>query len=116
MEPPAHRGSVHAQGAGVQESVAWAQAAPPTAVRGHEMLDELQSCLTPAEAKYRWDAFQQAHRSVGAAAKAGGIHVVNCPVMRSYPLPARKDHRRVDIVVHRGVHSSPTRDAKVQPW
>jgi hypothetical protein len=71
------------------------------------MLVELRSRLTRTEAAYRDEAFRKAHRFVDVAAGIGGVHVVNRAIMKTYPLPARKDHRRVDIVVNRGSAFTP---------
>ena len=84
----------------MQESVAWAQAVPPTAARGHEMLEELQARLQPAERQYREEALMQAHGFIDVAARARGLPA---PAWKSFPRKRRTDRRRIDIEVRLGV-------------
>jgi len=100
MDPFIHRGRVQAQGGGVEESVPWAQDQPPTAREGHEMLNALEVRLTARESACRAEAFRQAHEYIDRAARVGGSHA---PDRKSYPAPPRKDQRRVDIEVLKGI-------------
>ena len=94
------RGRVQAQGGGIEESVPWAQMFPPTESEGHRILDVLHDRLTPAEQRYREQAFEQAHQLVRrAAATIGGMPVDK----KSFPFPPRRDRRRVDVEVQLGI-------------
>lgn len=94
-----HRGRVQAQGPGVEESVPWAQATPPTVADGHRMLDELRAKLSRTEQEHREVAFEQAHQFVDRVGRSGGTGHTS----KSFPQRSRPDHRRVDIEVHAGL-------------
>jgi hypothetical protein len=95
-----HRGRVQAQGGGTQESEAWAQDEPLPAREGHSKLDTLRDWLSASEQQMRSDAFQEAHAFVDTAAAAGGA---GANTKKSFPRLSRRDHRRVDIEVHKGL-------------
>src|SRR5260370_17815767 len=63
-DAPPHRGRVQAQGGGTEESVPWTQTSAPTVSDVLRILDELEAKLTPAEKKYREEAFGQARAFV----------------------------------------------------
>lgn len=84
----------------MQESVAWAQTFPPTAARGHEMLEELRSRLPPSEQRLRARAFELAHRFVDQSAAAGGAWAWTGKV---YPPHVKRDGPHVDVEVIAGV-------------
>lgn len=67
------------------------------------MLEELRARLTSKEREAREQAFEQAHRFIDNAARVGGVG----PTTRSYPQPPRKDQRRVDIEVIKGIAFTP---------
>ncbi len=95
-----HRGRVQAQGAGIEESIPWAQAAPPTVTDGHGMLNDLRARLISSEQQYRELAFTQAREFVD---RAGHTRGVSAPVKKSFPYPPRRDRRRVDVEVIKGL-------------
>jgi len=63
------------------------------------MLRELRAKLPLAEQRPREEACEQAHAFVDKAAEAGGASSVK----KSFPVPPRRDHRRIDIEVNKGV-------------
>lgn len=99
-----HRGRFQAQGSGVEESVPWARPSPPTQAEGHGMLDELRGMLTPPEQDHRELAFCGAHRFVDRAASGGGAH---SPLKKSFPAIPRRNRRRVDVEVLKGLAFAP---------
>jgi hypothetical protein len=96
---PPHRGRVQAQGCGTEESVAWADDAPPTESEVLAMLDELEQKLSPAEQQERASAFREAREFVRRSARAGGI---TAPVSKSFPRKPLKGGIRVDFEVIAG--------------
>lgn len=101
--PQKHRGRCQAQGpnkgVAIEESVPWAQEEPPTADKGHSMLNQLGAKLSDVERALRDLAFERAHKHVDDLAKAGGKDAVH---KASFPMPARRDGRRVDIEILSG--------------
>ncbi|MCI0460549.1 MAG: hypothetical protein L0Z62_26645 [Gemmataceae bacterium] len=95
-----HRGRVQAQGGGVEIAESWDQDDPLLASEGHTKLDRLKSRLIPAEQKHREEAFREAHEFVDRAAATGVGACAN--TRKSFPRKPRRDHRRVDIEVHKG--------------
>lgn len=95
-----HRGRVQAQGGGIEESEAWAQDVPLPVEEGHERLDVLREKLAPREQEMRADAFVSAHEFIDRAARDGGA---TAGTSKSYPTRPRRDKRRVDVVVIKGV-------------
>lgn len=96
---PRHRGRLQAQGGGVEESEAWARTTPLSATEAHKMLHALHSKLSPREQTYRDQAFKDAHKFINNAACCNGVRA---QIRKSYPMPPRPDHRRVDIEVIAG--------------
>lgn len=90
---------MQAQGGGIDESESWARDAPLPACIGHELLDSLSGKLAPSERRHREKGFEQAHRYVDRAARAGGTG----PIGKSFPFPPRGDQRRVDVEVQAGL-------------
>jgi hypothetical protein len=64
------------------------------------MLETLSNRLSGREAEMREDAFQKAHRFIDEVQAAGGAHA---GTKKSWPQPPRRDQRRVDIEVHKGI-------------
>ncbi|GAC1475310.1 MAG: hypothetical protein NVSMB9_27520 [Isosphaeraceae bacterium] len=95
-----HRGRVQAQGGGVEESEPWTQDDPLLVADGQQKLVVLRDKLIPVEQAFRHGAFLDAHRFMERAADAGGARA---GTKKSYPQPTRKDQRRVDIEVHKGL-------------
>jgi hypothetical protein len=95
-----HRGRVQAQGGGIEESEAWARDQPLPAPEGHTFLDTLRDKLSPSEQAMRVEAFAESHVFIDVAAAAGGAGAGTC---KSFPRRPRKDQRRVDIVVIKGL-------------
>jgi hypothetical protein len=93
-----HRGRIQAQGGGLEKSVAWSQAEPPTVSEGLNMIDDLISQLTPKEYKVREKSFEQARNSINQAAQCGGINALR---KKSFRVKGTKD-TRVDIDVLNG--------------
>jgi hypothetical protein len=98
---PEHRGRVQAQDGGVEESVAWAQSTPPTVSDGLRFLEQLRSKLTPREQEARAEAFKEAGDYIQSVSRVGGM--LHTHQKKSFPKKARRDHRRVDIEVNKGV-------------
>jgi hypothetical protein len=99
-----HRGRFQAQGPNqgeaIEESVPWNRELPPTNTDGYQMLNTLRDRLSAQEQQERLVAFAQARQFVDRAATAGGVRAI---VRKSYPSPARRDGRRVDVEVLAGV-------------
>lgn len=94
-----HRGRLQAQGGRIEQSEAWAQDTPLPATEGFRRLDLLKDRLSPREQEYREKAFDLARRFIIQVAGAGGTG----PTKKSYPQPPRRDQRRVDIEVIKGL-------------
>jgi hypothetical protein len=95
-----HRGRLQAQGGEIEESESWAQDTPLLLSHGHQKLNDLHGRLQPAEQRYREEAFAEARAYVDRVAEAGGARP---GTSKSFPLRPRRDHRRVDIEVHKGL-------------
>jgi hypothetical protein len=97
-----HRGRVQAQGGGVEESIPWAQASPPTDADGYKMLVDLRNRLLPSEQRHRETAFAEARAFILRASQEGGVHAIPRAVQKSFPRKPLPDNRRVDIEVRKG--------------
>jgi hypothetical protein len=97
--PADNRGRLQAQGGGVEESETWAQDAPLPLPDGHKKLERLREKLRPAEQRMRTEAFTEATQFIDHVATIGGAEA---GTKKSFPQKARRDHRRVDIEVHKG--------------
>ncbi len=95
-----HRGRLQAQGGGVEESESWAQDNPLLLSEGHQKLNALHDKLQPAEQRHRLEAFAEARAYIERIADAGGARP---GTKKSFPLRPRRDHRRVDVEVHKGL-------------
>lgn len=89
----------------MESSESWSLPEPLSAVRARNMLEELNARLTSSEQAYRKTAFAKAREFVDRAEANGGV---DAPIRKSYPIPARADHRRVDIEVSKGKAFVPT--------
>lgn len=96
--PRMHRGRIQAQGGGLEASVPWSQAKPPTTAQGLAMLNALKTQLTAKQVKERSFGFARAEKFIINAGKAGGV---SAPVSRTFLTPGEK-HIRVDIEVITG--------------
>jgi len=94
-----HRGRFQAQGPGLESSEPWSEIAPLAALMAHHLLSALQANIPPREATLRMDGFHKAHRFIDGCAKNGGVGATK----QSWPKPSRKDSRRVDIEVQKGI-------------
>ncbi len=92
------RGRIQAQGGGVEKSVSWNRATPPTVSEGLKMVDDLEASLTKAERKARQKELDKARKFIRDAGKAGGI---DAPVSKTFLAKDTKDVR-VDIEVISG--------------
>jgi hypothetical protein len=63
------------------------------------MLNDLYDRLTEVERRFREEAFIEAHDYVDVAAAAGGVGFIK----KSFPRKPRRDHRRIDIEVQKGL-------------
>ena len=83
-----HRGRIQAQGGGLEESVAWSRATPPTVTEGLTMIDQLISQLSSAEYRIRAKAFEDARNFVILTADHNGVdHLVK----KSFLVKGTKD-------------------------
>jgi hypothetical protein len=98
-----HRGRFQAQGGrgrGLQQSEAWGQSEPITAVAGHSLLDTLWAKLGKSDQALRQEGFNQAHGFIQSALEAGGVG----PIMKTYPKgKLRATDGRVDVEVRKGL-------------
>jgi hypothetical protein len=99
---PPHRGRVQAQGAGMEQSIRWAQHSPPTVRDVLRMLDELEGKLTRSEKRDREEAFRQAREFVRRVPPCGLAAVTK----RSFPRNNR-GQIRVDLEVRAGLACVP---------
>src|SRR5260370_32567867 len=106
-DAPPHRGRVQAQGGGTEESVPWTQTSAPTVADVLRILDELEAKLTPAEKKYREEAFGQARAFVRNVPAPG----LSARTSKSFPRNTAGDIR-VDIEVIAGLACVPDSTAK----
>ena len=93
-----HRGRIQAQGGGLEESVAWSRATPPTVTEGLTMIDQLISQLSLAEYQIRAKAFEDARKFV---IRTGDNHGVDCLIKKSFWVKGTQDIR-VDIEIIKG--------------
>ena len=98
-----HRGRLQAQGGrgrGLQESEAWGQSEPITAVDGHALLDTLWRKLGKSDQELRQQGFAQAHGFIQTALEVGGVG----PIVKTYPKgKLRAIDGRVDVEVKKGL-------------
>jgi hypothetical protein len=95
-----HRGCLQAQGGDIEESESWTQDNPLLLSNGHQKLNILHDKLNPAEQGYRQQAFAQAGEFMERAADAGGA---GSGTRKSFPQRPRRDQRRIDIEVIKGL-------------
>lgn len=93
-----HRGRIQAQGGGLEKSVAWSQATPPTVTEGLTVIDELIRQLSSAEYQIRAKAFEDARKFV---IRTADNHGVDCLVKKSFRVKGTQDIR-VDIEITKG--------------
>lgn len=94
----AHRGRIQAQGAKLEESVAWNQDTPLTAADAKQKLQELKGKLNKKDLAAREDAFKKADKFIDNAAKCGGA---DAHISQTFMVKDTK-HERVDIEVITG--------------
>ena len=94
----AHRGRIQAQGAKLEESVAWNQDKPLTASEGKQKLSELKAKLHRKDLAVREDAFKKADKYIDNATKCGGADAF---ISHSFRVQGTK-HERVDIEIITG--------------
>ncbi|MBP5076453.1 RHS domain-containing protein [Pseudomonas chlororaphis] len=94
----AHRGRIQAQGAKLEESVAWNQDTPLTASDAKKKLEELKGKLSKKDLAARGDAFKKADKFIDNAAKCGGA---DAHISQTFMVKDTK-HERVDIEVITG--------------
>ncbi|MGY2292370.1 RHS repeat-associated core domain-containing protein, partial [Pseudomonas sp. SDO528_S397] len=94
----AHRGRIQAQGAKLEESVAWNQDTPLTASDAKIKLEELKGKLNKKDLAARQDAFKKADRYIDNAVKCGGA---DAHISRTFMVKDTKSER-VDIEVIAG--------------
>lgn len=88
------------QGGGIDDSEAWAQALPLTAVDGKAMLRRLQARLPPRELGMRLQAMVAANAFIDRCEVVGGVPA---QVRRSFNVSGDRQNRRVDIEIISGV-------------
>ena len=93
-----HRGRIQAQGDGLEKSVSWNRATPPTSKEELSMLDELTESLTKGERKARQEAIDKAKKWIINAGKNGGA---DAPVSKTFLIKGTKDVR-IDIEIITG--------------
>lgn len=94
-----HRGRFQAQGAGVEQSVAWTLVSPSSKSHGNDCILKLRAKLSPAELLAREECFIKAVDFVNRAPSYG----ISAFLKHScIPFPPQKDIR-VDIDVLAGV-------------
>jgi hypothetical protein len=93
-----HRGRIQAQGGGLEKSVAWSQATPPTVTKGLAMINELISQLSSAEYRIRANAFEDARKFVIRTADNNGVDSL---IKKSFRVKGTQDIR-VDIEIIKG--------------
>ena len=93
-----HRGRIQAQGGGIEKSVSWSRATPPTVTEGLTMIDELISQLSPVEYQIRAKASEDARKFV---IRTGDNQGVDCLVKKSFRVKGTQDIR-VDIEIIKG--------------
>jgi len=93
-----HRGRIQAQGGGVEESEPRTRPSPLLTSEALRLVDILEDRLTTIEADRRRDAFVSARRFIRNAAPRGVG-----PTKKSWPSPPRRDQRRADIEVQKGL-------------
>jgi RHS repeat-associated protein len=94
----AHRGRIQAQGAKLEESVAWNQDTPLTASDAKKKLEELKGKLNKKDLAARQDAFKKADKYIDNAAKCGGA---DAHISQTFKVKDTKSER-VDIEVITG--------------
>lgn len=94
----AHRGRFQAQGEKLEESVAWNQDSPLTAIEARAKLEELKNKLDKGSLSVREEAFQKADNFVLSACKCGGV---DAPVSKTFMVKGAR-RERVDIEVISG--------------
>jgi hypothetical protein len=94
----AHRGRIQAQGAKLEESVAWNQDKPLTASDAKQKLIALKAKLDRKDLAIREDAFKKAEKYIDNAAKCGGA---DASISHTFKVKDTK-HERVDIEVITG--------------
>jgi RHS repeat-associated protein len=94
----AHRGRIQAQGAKLEESVAWNQDKPLTASEAKKKLNELKAKLYRKDLAVREDAFKKAEKYIDNTAKCGGA---DASISHTFKVKDTK-HERVDIEVITG--------------
>jgi len=83
-----HRGRIQAQGGGLEKSVAWSRATPPTVTEGLTMIDALISQLSSAEYQIRAKAFEDARKFV---IRTGDNHGVDSLIKKSFRVKGTQD-------------------------
>ncbi|MEZ2585879.1 hypothetical protein AB2B46_11430 [Kluyvera intermedia] len=95
---PLHRGRIQAQGAKLEESVAWSSEQAPTGSDGRDMLVILAGKITSREALMRNAAFQEAEDFIHEAVNAGGAYADK----RKTFMVRNTLSERVDLEIRRG--------------
>lgn len=101
-----HDGSfqVHGFGSKLLDSETWSKPVPLPAVEGHSLLTALEDRVRESHRKDHAilegdGAFGRTHRFIDGVARGGG----HGPYKFSWPKPSRKDQRRVDTNIDRGM-------------
>ncbi|WP_162207817.1 RHS repeat-associated core domain-containing protein, partial [Pseudomonas weihenstephanensis] len=94
----AHRGRIQAQGAKLEESIAWNQDVPLTSGDAKKKLDELKDKLSKKDLAARADAFKKAEKFIDDSCSCGGV---DAQISKTFMVKDTR-HERVDIEVISG--------------
>ena len=94
----AHRGRIQAQGAKLEESIAWNQDVPLTSGDAKKKPDELKVKLSKKDLAARADAFKKAEKFIDDSCSCGGV---DAQISKTFMVKDTR-HERVDIEVISG--------------